>query len=254
MTALVTGASGGLGRALALSLAAGGHDVGVHHRTDAAGAAATVRDVEAAGRRAAALHADLDVPLDDPAGLDAACADLLDRCAAALAPPDVVVLSAFPQHLVAWEDLDTAAWDAYLSGGLLPTAVLLHAAAERMAATGGGVVVLVGSIEGLRAMPGHAPYAVSKAAVHHLVGAAAHALGPRGVRVVGVAPGLVDRPGLARDWPDGVSRFRAAAALGRPVTPEEVAATVTFLASRGASGITGTTVTVDAGWSAAPGW
>jgi 3-oxoacyl-[acyl-carrier protein] reductase len=249
--ALVTGASGGLGRAVALALAHAGHDIGVHYRRDADGAAATVAAVEGAGRRAVALHADLGV--DDAAELDAACEHLLDRAAGALGDaPGVVVLSAFPQHLVPWDDLDAAAWDAYHRGGLRPTAVLLHRAAARMAP--GGVLVAVGSIEGWRPATAHAPYAVAKAAVHHLVAAAAHELGPRGVRVVGVAPGLVDRPGLEQDWPEGVARYRAASSLGRPVTPAEVASAVAFLASPAASGVTGTVLAVDAGWSAAPGW
>ncbi|MBM6405994.1 SDR family oxidoreductase [Phycicoccus sp. CSK15P-2] len=252
MTALVTGAGGGLGRAVAVALAGAGHDVAVHHRSGEDGARVTAAEVEACGRRATTLYADLDVPLAEPAALDAVCTDLLDRCAAALGGPDVVVLSAFPQHVVPWDDLDAAAWDDYHRAGFRPTAALLHAATARMDA--GGVVVVVGSVEGLRPAPGHAPYAVAKAALHHLVAAAAQEVGRRGVRVVGVAPGLVDRPGLAADWPDGVARFEAAAALGRPVRPQEVAATVAFLASGVASGIAGTTVTVDAGWSAAPGW
>jgi NAD(P)-dependent dehydrogenase (short-subunit alcohol dehydrogenase family) len=254
VTALVTGASGGLGREVAVALAGAGHDVAVHYRGDPDGAASTLAAVESTGRRGATLHADLDV--EEPAALDLACEGLLDRCGAALGGgPDVVVLSAFPQEPTAWDDLDTATWDAYYRGGLRPTAALLHRAGVRMVASGrGGVVVAIGSIEAWRPATGHAPYAVTKAALHHLVAAAAHELGPRGVRVVGVAPGLVDRKGLARDWPEGVARYRAASALGRPVQPQEVAAAVVFLASAAASGVTGTVLAVDAGWSSAPGW
>jgi len=166
--------------------------------------------------------------------------------------PDVVVLNAFPQDHVAWDDLDTPAWDAIHRAGLRPTTALLHRAAARFAE--GGVVVVVGSIEGLRPTSTHTPYAVAKAALHHLTAAAAAELGARGIRVVAVAPGLVDRAGLAQAWPEGVERWRRATALGRPVTAREVAATIAFLASPEASGITGTTVTVDAGWSAGAGW
>ena len=252
MSALVTGASGGLGRALALALAAAGHDVAVHHRSDTAGAEETADAVRATGRSAVTLYADLDLPLEAPAALDTACADLLDRTAAALGPVDVAVLSAFPQHLTPWDGLDAAAWDGYHRAGLRPTAVLLRQVTDRMGP--GGCAVVVGSVEGLRPARQHAPYAVAKAALHHLVAAAATEVGPRGVRVVGVAPGLVDRAGLEQDWPEGVARYRAASALGRPVSPDEVAGTIAFLASPVASGITGTTVTIDAGWSATPGW
>ena len=250
MTALVTGASGGLGRAVALALAADGQSVGVHYRSDAVGAGAAGVDVVGVGRRAAALHADHAV--DDAAALDRACEHLLDACTTAVGAPDVVVLNAFPQHAVAWDDLDTAAWDAYHRGGLRPTAALLHRAAARLGP--GGVIVVIGSIEGLRPAPDHTPYAVAKAALHHLTAAAASELGGRGIRVVAVAPGLIDRDGLAQDWPEGVERWNRASALGRSVTASEVAATVAFLASPAASGITGTTITVDAGWSASPGW
>lgn len=250
MSALVTGASGGLGAAIAVALAEGGRDIGVHFRGDAPGAAVTVGRIEAAGHRAVVLHADLDI--EGAAELDRACDDLLDRCAAGVGTPDVVVLNAFPQDVVAWADLDTRAWDAMHRGGLRPTTALLQRALARLQP--GGVVVVVGSIEGLRPAPMHAPYAVAKAALHHLTAAAAHEAGPHGIRVVGVAPGLIDRPGLREVWPSGVARWESASALGRPVTLEEVADTVRFLASPAASGITGTTITIDAGWSAGPGW
>jgi 3-oxoacyl-[acyl-carrier protein] reductase len=250
VTALVTGASGGIGASVAVALAAAGHDVAVHYRGDEAGAAGTVARVEHTGARGAALHADLAVA--DATALDAAVDDLLDRCVGALGTPDVVVLGAAPQDHLPWDDLDTAAWDTHLVGALRPTAALLHRATARMGE--GGVVVVVGSVEGVRATAAGAAYGAAKAALHHLVATSAHALGRRGIRVVGVAPGLVDRPGLEEDWPDGVARWREVSALGRPVLPLEVAATVAFLASPTAAGITGTTVAVDAGWSAAPGW
>ena len=250
MTALVTGASGGLGRAVAAALAGAGHDVAVHWRDNEAGALAAAAAVEAAGRRAHLVRADLAVA--DADDLDRACADLLDDAETALGPLDVVVLNQAAQDLTPWADLDAATWDRVMAAGLRPSAVLLHAAGARMPA--GGAIVTIGSIEGLRPaaatprMPRPRPRCTTSPPRRHTswVGA--------GVRVVGVAPGLIDRAGLAEDWPDGVSRWSETAALGRPVTAEEVAATVAFLVSRVASGITGTTLVVDAGWSCAPGW
>lgn len=251
MSALVTGANGGLGAAIALALARAGRDVAVHYRGDRAGAATTVAAVQHAGRRGHALHADLAVT--DPAELDAACEHLLDAAQATLEQPlEVVVLNAFPQQLTPWADLDSATWDAFDDAGTRPTRALLRAAAARLSP--GGVIVTIGSIEGYRTATDHLAYGVAKAALHHLTAGAAHELGPRGIRVVGVAPGLIERDRLEADWPEGVARWRAVSALGRPVTAAEVAAAVAFLASPAASGITGTTLVVDAGWSASPGW
>ena len=248
-TALVTGATGGLGRAVAATLAAAGYAVALQHRASAAAAEALRAQVVQAGARAAVLAADLAV-----ADVDAAASRLLDEATAALDVPDVVVLAAGAQQLTAWDELDATGWDALYAHTLRHTAVLLRHAAARMRPERHPAIVVVGSIEGYRAAPGHAAYAVYKAALHHLVGAAAAELGPRGVRVVGVAPGLIDRPGLAQDWPQGLARYSAAAALRRPVTPAEVAAAIAFLASPDASGISGVVLPVDAGWSCAPGW
>jgi NAD(P)-dependent dehydrogenase (short-subunit alcohol dehydrogenase family) len=248
-TALVTGGSGGLGTAICAALAAAGHDVAVHYRTDRPGAEAAAAAVRAHGRRALAVPADFDVA--DPDELDACCARVLDE-AAALGPLRVVVLAAAGQTPTDWNDLDAACWDRVYRQGLRPTAVLIRQAGQRLPA--GGCIVTIGSIEAMRAAPGHAPYASLKAGVQHLTAAAAHELGPRGVRVVCVAPGLVERPGLGAQWPEGLTRWRAAAALGRPVTAAEVASVVTFLTGDGASAVTGVSIPVDAGWSSAPGW
>ena len=253
MTALVTGSSGGLGAAIATELARAGHDVAVHYRSDVTGAGATASAVTGAGRTAYPVG--LDLAIADATSLDAACDGLLEEVEDRLGPLDVAVLNAFPQYTLDFGDLTTAAWDDYAAQGLRPTTALLQAAARRWVAAGrSGVIVLIGSIEGLRPAPGHTPYAVAKAALHHLTAAAAYELGGHGIRVVGVAPGLIARDGLEEAWPEGVARWRAASALGRPVTTAEVASAVRFLASPASSGITGITLPVDAGWSAAPGW
>jgi len=84
--------------------------------------------------------------------------------------------------------------------------------------------------------------------------AAALELGPHGIRVNAVAPGLIDRDGLAEAWPDGVARWQAACPLGRLGTPDDVADAVLFLLSDAARWISGATLTVDGGMLARPTW
>jgi NAD(P)-dependent dehydrogenase (short-subunit alcohol dehydrogenase family) len=244
---LVTGATGTIGQALVRRFADQGHDVAIHYRRDEDAAQALAAAVRDSGRRAHPVYADLAV-----ADIGAECERLLDESEGALGALHSVVLNASAQHLTPWADMGPDSWDAMYRQSLRHTAVLLQRAGKRLPS--GGALVVVGSIEGLRPAEGHAAYAVMKAATHHLVLAAAHELGPRGIRVVGIAPGLVDRPRLAHEWPDGFARWNATAALGRPVTADEVASVTAFCASTAATGLTGVVIPVDAGWSAAPGW
>ena len=112
------------------------------------------------------------------------------------------------------------------------TVALTRAAAQHFIARGdGGAIVNVASIEALQPAAGHSHYAASKAAVIMHARAAALELGPHGIRVNVVAPGLIDRAGLADAWPDGVGRWLAACPLERLGTTDDVADAVLFLLS-----------------------
>ena len=130
---------------------------------------------------------------------------------------------------------------------------LTNAAARHMIAQGhsvkghGGTIVNIASIEGLQPAMNHSHYTTSKAAVLMYTRSAALELGQHGIRVNAVAPGLIDRAGLAQDWPEGVQRWQAACPLGRLGTPEDVADTVLFLLSQAARWVSGATLVVDGG-------
>jgi 3-oxoacyl-[acyl-carrier protein] reductase len=132
-------------------------------------------------------------------------------------------------------------------------AELIRTAAPALAATAGSVVAIA-SIEAVQPAPDHVAYGASKAALVQLVRGAAAELGPRDVRVNAVAPGLIARPGLERDWPEGVERWLAAAPLARLGTPSDVADACLFLASPLARWITGAVLVVDGGVLTRPTW
>jgi NAD(P)-dependent dehydrogenase (short-subunit alcohol dehydrogenase family) len=107
-------------------------------------------------------------------------------------------------------------------------------------------IINIASVEGFVPFPGHAHYAAAKAAVLSFTKSMASDLGPQGIRVNAIAPGLIDRPGLADDWPAGVQWWSRTAPLGRPVTAIEVAQVARHIAR--AEGMMGAVVPVDGGW------
>lgn len=240
---LVTGASGHLGSAVALRCAAAGWSVAVHYRSNEGRAQSVVDEIRASGGTAQAFGADL-----VGAGAGNRASSLVDDVITSFGQLDGVVANSAEQGIVEFADLHEADWLAMLDANLVATTRLVSAAVPRMVS--GGSIVTVSSVEAAMAFPRHAHYAASKAALESFTRSLALDIAPRGMRANAVAPGLIDREGLAADWPEGYTWWTQTAPTGRPVSGDEVAAVIEFLLSPQALGVNGVVIPVDGGWSA----
>ncbi|MBA2449663.1 MAG: SDR family oxidoreductase [Chloroflexi bacterium] len=237
--AIVTGGGTGIGKAISRALAAAGAHVAVNYSRSGTDAATTVRELEGLGVRATAIRAN--VSLADEVRL------MIERTTDELGGLDLLVNNAGTTKFVDFKDLDNMdeeAWDRIMAVNLKGTFLCCKAAAEPMRRAGGGSIVNISSVAGVRAAGSSIAYAVSKAGVIHLTRCMALALAPD-IRVNSVAPGLV----LTR-WQDHMSaeerRGRAEAApLKRTVEPEEIATAAVECLRNDA--MTGQTIVVDAG-------
>jgi len=233
--ALVTGASRGIGRAIAVRLAREGADVAITvHREPGD---ATLAAIRASGVRAVPIEADL-ADVDAPARA-------VVRAHAALSRLDILVNNAGGGGPTCpLLEVSAAGWDAVMALNARGAFLALQAAARLMAASGGGAIVNIASVAAHGPRPLLAPYAAAKAALLSLTRSAAQALAPLGVRVNGVCPGLIDTgvwDAFRRD-PDGRAMFErrlAETAMGRAGTPEDVADAVAYLVSDQARYVTG---------------
>lgn len=249
---LITGASGGIGGGIARAFAAAGARLAVHYRgatresSDAVGA--LVRELREAGAEVEPVRADL--------ALAGAASSLVDDAVAALGGLDGLVNNAGVQPLAMLADTTRSEWDEVLGTNLGAVFELSQAAAAVMErATGGDRwITHIASIEASRPSPAHAHYAAAKAGLVMHARAAALELGPLGIRVNSVSPGLVDRPGLAEAWPEGVASWTSRAPLGRLSTAADIGGACVLLASPAAGFITGQDLAVDGGMLATPGW
>lgn len=244
--ALVTGASGGIGRAIALRLSEAGASVALHFHRNAAAAAELAATIQAQGGRACALGADLRD--------EAAVAQLFAQAQRELGAIDILVNNAADQSVAPLPGMSLQAWREMMSSSLDSAFLATQCAALSMGARGGGAIVNIASIEALAPAAGHAHYASAKAALLMFTRAAALEYGLLGVRVNAVSPGLIDRPGLDADWPEGVQRWQAAAPLGRLGEGADVADAVLFLSSNASRWISGSCLVVDGGVSTRSSW
>jgi len=238
--ALVTGGSGSLGTAISRALADAGCDVAVGYVGNRDGADDTVRAVEARGRRAVRVQLDqTDEKAIEPA---------VERAARELGALDILVNNAGWNIGIPFTDLDaltTEIWDRIFATNVRGPFQLARAAAPHMRARGGGRIVNIASIAGVKPTGSSIAYASSKAALIHLTRCLAVALAPT-ITVNCVAPGLVEGTRMAaRIPPDVVDQVRKNAVLRRTADGEDIANQVVTFCS--ADSVTGQTVVIDAG-------
>jgi NAD(P)-dependent dehydrogenase (short-subunit alcohol dehydrogenase family) len=237
--ALVTGATGGIGGAVAQRLASEGAAVAVHTHTKKDRAQALADELEGDGH--GVVQADL---VDREARRR-----LVEEVVEGLGGLDVLVNNAgrYVEHPPAETDADAweEVWDRTLELNLRAPADLVHAAVDALA-EGGGAVVNVSSRGAYRGEPDAPAYGASKAGLNALTGSMAKALAPRGIRVAAVAPGFVDTPMVAEILEsERGDEIRGQSPLERVAEPEEVAAAVAYLAADEAEFATGTVVDVN---------
>jgi 3-oxoacyl-[acyl-carrier protein] reductase len=235
--ALVTGASRGIGAAVAKELALSGWDVAVAYRSDADGAAATVAAVEATGRRAVALCDEI----GDPAAPERLLAG-----AEQLGPVLALVNNAGVRADGLALTLADDEWDRVVDTNLSAAFRLTRRALKGMIRARYGRVVNVASVVGPRANAGQANYAAAKAGLIGMTKTVAAEVARRNVTVNAVAPGFIETD-MTAELPRELLSAVPARRAGRP---EEVAAAIAFLASDPASYVTGSTLFVDGGMSA----
>ena len=237
--ALVTGASRGIGRAIALELAAAGAAVGVNYRADADAAAAVVSAIEAAGGRAVALQADV-------SDAEAAKA-LVETCETALGDLDVLVCNAGVTRDGLIARLSPEAWTTVIDTNLAGPFFLCQAVSRRMMRRRSGSIVLMSSVVGVHGNAGQTNYSASKAGLIGLGKSLARELGSRSIRVNVIAPGYIatELTGVLSD--ELRQGILDQTPLGRLGESEDVARAVRFLASDASSFVTGAVLGVDGG-------
>ena len=237
--ALITGASRGIGRAIALRLAKAGADIGINYVSDRGAAESLKGEIEALGRRAIVVRADT----ADEADVNA----MFDRLEAELGPAQILVNNAGIDPVTPIADMDPAEWRRVIDVNLTGPFLCTHRAVARMES--GASIINITSIHDSTPRIGSSHYSASKAGVVMLTKTAALELGPRNIRVNAIAPGAIEtdinRERIVAFGPEAWKRWIP---LGRVGQATEIAELAAFLASDAASYITGAVIYADGGY------
>lgn len=245
--ALVTGASSGIGEAVARALAAAGAKVAVHYRTHPEPAEALVASIKAAGGEAMALQGDVAKPDD--------VARVFQQMDAKWGGIDILINNAGidGRRTLGW-DIEVNAWRQVIEVNLFGAFYCAREALKRMVPQKSGVILSTSSVHEEIAWSGYSAYTTSKAGLSMLTKTLAQEAAPFGVRVLALAPGAIKTPINRSVWsdPKGLKDLLKKIPLNRVGEPEEVARMVVVLVSDVASYVTGRTVFVDGGMTDYP--
>jgi 3-oxoacyl-[acyl-carrier protein] reductase len=237
--ALVTGASGGIGQAIALALAEDGFDVAVHYNSNAGKAEEVVESVKALGRNAVAITADLASP--------EGCKALVKTCVDALGGIYALVNNAGVTNDGLVMRMTDEQFDGVIRANLNSCFCCTREAASYMLKARKGRIINITSVVGITGNAGQANYAASKAGIIGLTKSCAREFARRGVCVNAVAPGFIETA-MTKGLSDDVKQnMLGSIPLGRFGSPEDIAGLVRFLCGESASYITGQVMVVDGG-------
>jgi 3-oxoacyl-[acyl-carrier protein] reductase len=238
--ALVTGASRGLGRAIALAFAAQGADVAINYRGNAQAADETVGQIERLGRRVTAIQG-------DTAGGRDACEAIVKAALGAFERIDILVNNAGITRDNLLMRMDADEWQAVIETNLSGPFWMTRAVARPMMKARGGRIINMSSAAGRMGNPGQANYAAAKAGLIGLTKTTARELASRGITCNAIAPGLIETD-LTAGLPEAATEaLRSLTPLGYIGSTDDVAAAAVYLASDEARYVTGQVLGVDGG-------
>jgi NAD(P)-dependent dehydrogenase (short-subunit alcohol dehydrogenase family) len=243
--AIITGASQGIGKGIAEVFAAEGADVAVNHLGSCPKACAVAEWVRSQGRRALVVEADV----RERSQVEA----MFDRVEKELGPVDILVNNAGIETIVPFIDLTDEQWSEVVNTNLRGEWLCAQVFCRRAVAAGrSGSIINIGSIQAGKVLPGRSHYAPSKLAIEALTRNVSAEMGPFGIRVNCIHPGLIETPMV--DWvlkhpdPSVLAGVVAQISLGRTGQPCEIGTVAAFFASEEARYITGQSLFVDGGW------